>query len=136
MKSTTLLFAALIISISAGTAVAGNHHSQKDQVVTKHTKIINHQSDNWQHKSYKAQTQHHKSYKQHIRNNSGKRARIARLIRAKQLKKQQRQQIRPLAAQIQRYNQQRHEQIRNAQQHASRGIVQLPIPRIALFFPW
>lgn len=127
MKATTLLLAALIISISAGTALADRGNHQHDKIVTKRPTIVKHQPVCEQHKSCKAQAQHHKGYPQPIIRHEGNRARIAQIIRAKQLQQHNRQ----LAAQVQFCNQQRHEQLRS-----STVILPLPIPRVALFFPW
>jgi len=129
MKATQLLLTALMISLSAGAAFADNHHPHHDKVVIKQTRVVQQPHNHWQHQDYKAQSRHSKSYRPHIRDHESRRTRIARLIHAKQLKRQHHR--KQLAAQVQCYNNNRHTQLRTGQ-----IIVPLPIPRVALFFPW
>ncbi|MDY0190493.1 MAG: hypothetical protein RBR22_07135 [Desulfuromonas sp.] len=133
MKTTTLILAALIISISSGTALADSRNHQRDQVVTKHKKIVTQPHKSWQHRDHKAQDQHRQSYNKPIIRQEGKRARIARLIRAKQLRQQQAQYARHdrYNRNLYRHNQPRHEQLRT-----TTIILPLPIPGATLFFPW
>ncbi|MDY0190496.1 MAG: hypothetical protein RBR22_07150 [Desulfuromonas sp.] len=131
MKTTTLVLAALIISISSGTALANSRNHQQETVITKHTKIVKQQPQKWQARDYKSQAQHSQIYTKTTIRHENQRTRVAKIDHTKQLRQQPLQKNSHLAEQVQRYNQQRHEQMRT---HSVK--LNLPMPRIALVFPW